>query len=98
MGKDKPDISEDFSESTRIGIGITVALIVIFLIAAIALCLVRIPLMDKVSPHVRESMTVLDSGFHPVDSGFHNKNFSQILESRSNCIAWGENLGDACDI
>ena len=22
------------------------------------------------SPHVRESMTVLDSGFHPVDSGF----------------------------
>ena len=23
-----------------------------------------------VSPHVRESMTVLDSGFHPADSGF----------------------------
>ena len=22
------------------------------------------------SPHVRESMTALDSGFHPVDSGF----------------------------
>ena len=23
-----------------------------------------------ISPHVRDSMTVLDSGFHPVDSGF----------------------------
>ena len=29
----------------------------------------------KVSPHVRESMTVLDSGFHAVDSGF------QLLDS-----------------
>ena len=25
---------------------------------------------SNASPHVRESMTVLDSGFHPVDSGF----------------------------
>ena len=25
---------------------------------------------EKASPHVRESMTVLDSGFHAVDSGF----------------------------
>ena len=27
-------------------------------------------LISLSSPHVRESMTVLDSGFHPVDSGF----------------------------
>ena len=31
----------------------------------------------KVSPHVRESKTLLDSGFHAVDSGF------QLLDSRS---------------
>ena len=29
----------------------------------------------SVSPHVRESMTVLDSGFHPVDSGFQLSGF-----------------------
>ena len=29
----------------------------------------RIP-MAMLSPHVRESMTVVNSGFHPVDSGF----------------------------
>ena len=26
--------------------------------------------LNHLSPHVKESMTVLDSGFHPLDSGF----------------------------
>ena len=37
----------------------------------------------KVSPHVRESKTVLDSGFHAVDSGF------QLLGSRSYTVELG---------
>ena len=35
------------------------------------------------SPHVRESKTVLDSGFHAVDSGF------QLLDSRSYTVELG---------
>ena len=35
------------------------------------------------SPHVRESKTVLDSGFHAVDSGF------QLLGSRSYRVELG---------
>ena len=31
------------------------------------------------SPHVRESMAVLDSGFHAVDSGFQALDFSGIF-------------------
>ena len=30
----------------------------------------------RLSPHIRESKTILDSGFHAVDSGF------QVLDSR----------------
>ena len=33
-------------------------------------CIEEQKTFDNASPHVRESMTVLDSGFHPVDSGF----------------------------
>ena len=36
-----------------------------------------------VSPHVRESKTLLDSGFHAVDSGF------QLLDSRSFSVELG---------
>ena len=39
---------------------------------------IKFPVLSKIwSPHVRESKTVLDSGFHAVDSGF------QILNSLS---------------
>ena len=31
--------------------------------------------MMNLSPHVRESRTVLDSGFHAVDSGFQHSGF-----------------------
>ena len=31
------------------------------------------------SPHVRESMAVLDSGFHAVDSGFQALDFAGIF-------------------
>ena len=36
------------------------------------------------SPHVRESMTVLDSGSHPVDSGFRvlDSGFQKGLDSK----------------
>ena len=39
--------------------------------------------MSPVSSHVRESRTVLDSGFHAVDSGF------QLLDSRSLSVELG---------
>ena len=45
-------------------------------------CLRRIN-VTIVSPHVRESKTVLDSGFHAVDSGF------QLLVSRSYTVELG---------
>lgn len=66
LGKDKPDISEDFSESTRIGIGITVALIVIFLIAAIVLCL-RLKLKSSKRP-LQDATTAMSVPLHVIHS------------------------------
>lgn len=39
-GKDKPDISEGLSESTRIAIAIIIGLTVVSLIAGISVCVV----------------------------------------------------------
>ena len=41
MGRDKPDIPEGVTESRRVAIGIVVALIIVFLITSICMCVVR---------------------------------------------------------
>ena len=40
MGKDKPDIPEEMTESTRVAIGIVVGLVIAFGIAIVTVCLV----------------------------------------------------------
>ena len=40
----------------------------------------------KALPHIRKSRTVLDSGFHAVDSGFQGTRFQYLLVELGFCI------------
>ena len=57
MGKDKPLIPEGITESTRVGIGIAIGLVIISLIAGISLLVVRIPVCQLLTSEITEQLS-----------------------------------------